>query len=50
MVGLWGTSDEGAYMERLHKAFDVEVVTSVTQAVAFVERLGVESRETVQRA
>jgi hypothetical protein len=50
MVGLWGTSDDGAYMDRLQKAFDVEVVTSVAQAVDFVARLGLESDETVSRA
>jgi len=39
MVGLWGTSDDGAYMDRLHKAFDVEVVTSLTTAVDMVARI-----------
>jgi predicted PurR-regulated permease PerM len=47
MVGLWGSSDEGDYMERLQNAFDVEVVTSIAQALDVVARHQQETREAV---
>jgi hypothetical protein len=39
IVGLWGTTEQSDYMDRLRKAFGVEVVTSLTQAVGVVARI-----------
>jgi predicted PurR-regulated permease PerM len=50
MVGLWGTSDERDYMDRLQNAFDVEVVTSIAQAVDVVARHPPASRATLHRS
>jgi predicted PurR-regulated permease PerM len=40
VVGLWGTSGDGEYMDRLRKTFKVEVVTSIRQAVDYVASVG----------
>jgi predicted PurR-regulated permease PerM len=39
IVGLWGTTEQVDYMDRLRKAFGVEVVTSLNQAVGAVARI-----------
>ncbi len=39
VVGLWGASEETEYQDRLRKAFHVEVVTTVAQAVDLVQNI-----------
>jgi predicted PurR-regulated permease PerM len=39
LLGLWGTTGESDYTDRLQKAFDVEVVKSLAQAAEVVEGL-----------
>jgi hypothetical protein len=42
IVGLWRTADENAdYRERLRKALNVEVVTSVADAVDAITELAI---------